>query len=313
MQHFYSVNDVNSLEDLIHKAVQIKKKPQSNPNIGKGKTILLLFFNASLRTRLSTQKAAYNLGMNVISMNASESWQWELEEGAVMKFDKAEHIKDAAKVISQYVDIVGIRAFPGLQDRELDYQDLLLSTFIQYSEIPVINLESAILHPLQSLTDIMTIEEFSPKKPAKVVLSWAPHPKILPQAVSNSFLEWMAGSHHQIAIANPEGYDLDERFTRGIPIYHNQKEAFDQADCIYAKNWSSLNPYGGHLAVSQDWQITEEKMNWTNDARFMHCLPVRRNVVVADAVIDSKNSLVYQQAENRVYACQAVLETLLTP
>ena len=312
MKNFESVADGSQLEDLIQKGRDLKAKPLQAESLGKGKTLVLLFFNPSLRTRLSTEKAGINLGMSVINMNAGQGWQLEFEDGKVMNMDKAEHIREAAAVISQYADIIGIRTFPSLTDRERDYSDFILHQFMRYASVPIISLESAIRHPLQSLADLITIEEHKTKARPKVVLSWAPHPRALPQAVSNSFLEWVNRTDAELVITHPEGYDLAPQFTHGIPVTHKQEEAFDGADFIYTKNWSSLNEYGKILSQDPSWMITPEKMALTDNGKFMHCLPVRRNVVVADGVLNSDASLVIHQANNRTYAAQAVLHEILS-
>ena len=309
LKHFYSATTFKDVPARVQAAIDFKKIEKSQ--IGRGKTMILLFFNSSLRTRLSTEIAAQNLGMNVITMDMSQSWKWELQEGASMRFDTAEHIKDAAKVISSYADIVGIRAFPSLIDKEADYQDNLLQKFMQYADIPVVNLESAIRHPLQSLTDMMTIKEFQKTTKPKIVLSWAPHPKALPQAVSNSFLEWAAAAGHPVTITHPKGYELDTEFTQKHHIEYNQKKAFSEADFVYAKNWSSVSDYGKILNNSEDWRIDKALMSGTNEAKFMHCMPIRRNVIATDAVLDSPNSLLYKQAKNRLHAAEYVLHEIL--
>ena len=311
MQHFRSVKDADDIQMLLKKAMSAKANPLQKNLLGKGKTMVMLFFNPSLRTRLSTQKAAQNLGMNVITMNAGQGWQLEFKDGAVMNLDRAEHVKEAARVISQYADFIGIRTFPGLKDQNRDYGELILNQFIKYAAVPVVNLESATVHPLQSLTDWLTVEEHKKKARPKVVLTWAPHPRILPQAVANSFVEWMKKADVELLITHPKGYELAPQFAAGCQIEFDQKKAFTGADFVYAKNWSSFSDYGNSPTVSEDWMITTAKMSLTNKAKFMHCLPVRRNVVVEDAVIDSANSLVIQQAANREFAAQAVLETLL--
>jgi len=312
MKNFYSYQDVDDLPELLKQALECKKNPLKNNVLGKNRSICLLFFNSSLRTRLSTQKAATNLGLKVSVMDISkEAWQLEFADGAIMNGDKAEHIKEAAPVIGQYFDIIGIRAFPGLQDRELDYQDQVLKSFIQYAGVPVVNLESAILHPFQSLADLITIEQFKQKTRPKVVLTWAPHPKTLPQAVPNSFVEWMKNAEVDLVVTHPKGYELAEQFTRGVKIEYNQDKAFADADFIYAKNWSSYQSYGQKLTEDSNWMVTSEKMALTNQAKFMHCLPVRRNVVVADSVLDGSSSVVVEQAANRVVSAQVVLKKIL--
>lgn len=312
MNQFTSIKDVKDLKKLINKALQLKNNPLSFSNLGEEKTIGLLFFNPSLRTRMSTQKAAQNLGMSVITLNAGEGWKLEFEDNVIMNADKAEHIREAAQVISQYCDVIGIRTFPGLKDQALDYQDLVLNKFIEFATVPVVSLESAIRHPLQSFADVLTISEHKKTERPKVVLTWAPHPKPLPQAVPNSFAEWMlAWGEVDLTITHPEGYELCESFTAGATIEHDQKEAFKGADFIYAKNWSSYSNYGQILSPKDDWKITAKKMALTNNGKFMHCLPVRRNVVVADEVLDNANSLVIEQAKNRIFAAQAVLNEII--
>ena len=311
MQHFTSVHDVNDLTGLLKLAKDCQKNPIKFSKVGLGKTLGMIFFNPSLRTRMSTELAAYNLGMNVISLNTTEGWNMEFEEGAVMNGDKAEHVKEGAAVMSQYCDILGVRAFPSLTDRKKDYDDFIVSKFKQYAHVPILSLEGAIVHPLQSLTDWLTIEQFKVKKRPKVVLSWAPHPKALPQAVPNSFAEWMKITDYDFVITHPEGYELAEQFTEGVPIEYDQNKAFAGADFIYTKNWSSYSDYGKILSMDGNWTITKDKMALTNDAKFMHCLPVRRNQIVMDEVIDSPNSIVIQQAKNRTFAAMAVLQTLL--
>jgi len=312
MKHFYSADSINNVESLVNDAINLKHQHSSDIKQFQGKKMLMIFFNPSLRTRLSTEYAAKELGLHTISMNASEGWKWEIEPGVIMNMDKAEHIKDAAKVVSEYVDIVAIRSFPGLQNREEDYRDELMQHFIEYAEVPVINMESSIFHPLQSLTDLMTIEEHNPQnRKLKVVLSWAPHPRALPQAVSNSFLQWMSHTQHDITITHPDGYALNQQFTDGCTIELNQSKAFEGADIIYTKNWSSYEQYGAILTEDQNWMVNKMKMAKTNHAKFMHCLPVRRNVVVTDGVMDSEQSIVYQQAGNRLHAAKTVITKLL--
>lgn len=308
MKNFTSVSDINDVESLVNEAIALKKDPV-NLSIGSGKTLGLLFFNPSLRTRLSSQKAAYNLGMNVMTLNIDEDgWKIEFEDGAVMDQGSQEHIKDAVQVISQYCDILGVRTFAGLKNRKDDYQEKVLSSFIAHATIPVISLESATLHPLQSLADLITIKEQSIVWP-KVAVSWAPHPRPLPQAVVNSFLEWIMKTDAEVVLTHPQGYELSEKFTRGVTINYNQEEALAGADFVYTKNWSAYESYGQKISEDPAWTITMDKMKLTNNGRFMHCLPVRRNVIATDEVID--NSLVIKQAENRIYAAQIVLKKLL--
>lgn len=311
MKNFLTSNDATDIYTLVERAKSIKLNPLKNNGLGKNKTIVLLFLNPSLRTRLSTTVAAQNLDMNVITMNAAQGWKLEFEDGAVMNFDRAEHVKEAAAVISQYADIIGIRTFPSLTDRERDYSEFVLGQFVKYASVPVVNQESATVHPLQSLADFLTIEEHKKTERPKVVLTWAPHPKALPQAVANSFVEWMKRADVDLSIAHPKGYELSPHFAEGCQISTDQKAAFEGADFIYAKNWSSFSDYGKCPPVSENWTVTAEKMTLTNGGKFMHCLPVRRNVVVEDAVLDGADSLVIEQAANRVFSAQAVLENLL--
>ncbi|MFT5884514.1 MAG: N-succinyl-L-ornithine transcarbamylase [Arcticibacterium sp.] len=312
MKHFISPNDVPNIQDLVNEGIAQKANPLANKLLGKDKTLVLLFFNSSLRTRLSTQKAGANLGMNVIVMNVgSDSWQLEFGDGVKMDGNKAEHIREAAAVIGQYADIIGVRAFAGLTDAEEDYKELVLESFRNLSDVPIVNLESATRHPCQSLADLITIEELKTKTRPKVVLTWAPHIKALPQAVGNSFAEWLNLTEYDFVITNPEGYDLPKEYTGNARVTHNQKEAFEGADFIYAKNWSSYSEYGKVLPGNEDWIISQKKMALTDNAKFMHCLPVRRGLIVEDAVIDSPNSVVIQQAGNRVWSVQAAMKHIL--
>jgi N-succinyl-L-ornithine transcarbamylase len=312
MKNFLSSQDAPDLPALIASARRLKADPRAEHELGRGKTLINLFFNPSLRTRLSTEVAGRNLGMEVITMDAGGGWAIEFADGTVMNAGTAEHIREAAGVLSQYADVLAVRSFPGLEDREADYADTVMQAFVQYASVPVVSLESATRHPLQSLADCITIEEYKKTERPKVVLTWAPHPRKLPQAVPNSFAEWMLAYDADLTIAQPPGYELAEEFTRGATITNDQDAALRDADFVYAKNWSSYRNYGQHEGDSHtDWQITADKMALTNDGYFMHCLPVRRNVVVADAVLDSDRSLVLQQAKNRVYSAQAVLRELL--
>lgn len=313
MKQFTSVADAGDLSLLIQDALTVKQNIFADGELGKGKTLGLLFLNPSLRTRMSTQKAAYNLGMNVMVINLDkDSWQIEFEDGAVMNSTKSEHIREAAAVVAQYCDIVGVRCFPGLVDRDKDYTEQVLNSFIRYCNKPLISLESGTRHPLQSFADVITIEEYRKvnKKP-KVVLSWAPHVKALPQAVPNSFAEWAVASGAEVVITHPEGYELDEQFTQGAKIVYNQLDAMQNADFVYVKNWSSFNNYGAMPAVNEDWMLTKEKLTTSDRARIMHCLPVRRNVELLDELIDSDFSLIQQQVGNRVVAAQTVLKKML--
>ncbi|HBH23756.1 MAG TPA: N-acetylornithine carbamoyltransferase [Cytophagales bacterium] len=312
MNNFVDVNDADNIEALIEHALLLKKSPYDFENLGKRKTIGLIFMNPSLRTRLSTQKAAINLGMNVMMMNFSgEGWALETEQGVIMNGDKPEHIKEAAAVVGSYCDIVAIRTFAGLKDKDDDYNELILRQFIRYCGKPIINMESATVHPLQSLTDLITIKENKEAKNPKILLTWAPHPKVLPQAVANSFAQWTLAAGYDLTIACPKGYELSTDFAKGAKVVHKPEEGYMDADFVYAKNWSSFVHYGKKLSEDKSWMVDAEKMKLTNNAKFMHCLPVRRNVVVEDSVIDSVNSLVIQQASNRVWAAQAVLSKLL--
>jgi N-succinyl-L-ornithine transcarbamylase len=312
MKHFINLQDVEDVSALVADGRFLKSNPFAFQHLGKNKTIGLLFFNSSLRTRISTQKAALNLGMNAIVMNVgADSWQLEFEDGVIMDQGKAEHIKEAAAVLGQYCDILGVRAFAELKDQSLDYAEIVLENFRKYSGVPIINLESATRHPCQSLADLITIEELKTKPKPKVVLSWAPHFKPLPQAVANSFAEWMLKTDYDFVIANPEGYNLSSEFIKNTKIINDQEEAFKGADFIYAKNWSSFEHYGQVLTQDPSWKITQEKMALTNNAKFMHCLPVRRGLKVSDEVLDSAASVVIQQAGNRVWSVQAVLKNIL--
>lgn len=312
MRHFTSVEDVDNIDKLIEVALNLKAIPKASEHLGKGKTMGIIFLNPSLRTRLSTQVAAQNLGMSPIVMNfSSDGWQLEFADGVVMDGNKAEHVKEAAAVMGTYFDVMGIRSFPGLKDRDDDYQDNVINQIKKYAGIPVISLESAIRHPLQSLADLITITEHKKVAKPKIVLSWAPHPRALPQAVSNSFAEWVLAAGYDLTITHPAGYELSEQFTKGATIEYDQKKAFEGADFIYTKNWSSYKDYGQVLNTDPSWQIDAAKMKLTNDAKFMHCLPVRRNVIVSDDVLDSESSIVIKQAENRIYSAQAVIEQIL--
>ncbi|MDZ4707679.1 MAG: N-acetylornithine carbamoyltransferase [Saprospiraceae bacterium] len=313
MNHFISLQDVEDKQALLRQALSFIEVPWQNESRGFHKTLGMLFFNPSLRTRLSTQQAAYQLGMKVISMNADQGWKIEFEDGVIMNADKAEHVREAAAVMSQLVDMIAIRSFPGLIDRDKDYREEVMTQFVKFATVPIINLESSTLHPLQSFADIITIEQYRKASPhqTKVVLTWAPHIRALPQAVSNSFAQWALGYEYDLVIAHPEGYRLNESFTRGARIEYDQRVAFEGADFIYAKNWSSYEDYGKVLSADPDWMITKEKMALTNQGKIMHCLPTRRNLEIADEVLDSPNSLVVKQAKNRIFAAQAVLNELL--
>jgi N-succinyl-L-ornithine transcarbamylase len=309
MKNFTHINDIDNINSWIEEAKKIKANPLANIELGKNKTIGLLFFNSSLRTRLSTQKAALNLGMNPIVMNVSgDAWGIEFEDGSIMNGSTAEHIKEAAAVVSQYCDLIAVRSFPTLTDKIKDEGEQVLSSFVKYATVPVINMESATSHPLQGLTDAITISEQATNKRPKVVLSWAPHIKALPHAVGNSFVQAMQKMDVEFVITNPEGYNLNPEITKDTSIFHNQEDALKDADFVYTKNWSSYDDYGKVLNTDPNWMITKDKIA---DAKFMHCLPVRRNIVVEDAVLDSENSLVIEQANNRTFAAQLVLKKIL--
>ena len=318
MKQFISVNDVPDINALVKKALAYKPNPFSDKALGAGKRIGLLFLNPSLRTRLSTQIAASNLGMEAIVFNVDkEGWALEFEEGAIMSGNTVEHIKDAAPILGQYFDVLAIRTFPSLKNKEDDYSEMFVNQFIKYAGVPVVSLESATLHPLQSLTDIITIQEDSRLRTRdsrlKIVLTWAPHIKPLPQCVANSFAQWVnAWGEADFVITHPEDYELDEKFTRGATIIKDQNEALKDADYVYVKNWSTYTDYGKIYENDPEWMLTNEKLALTNNAKVMHCLPVRRNVELSDEILDGPNSIITQEAGNRVWAAQAVLATLLT-
>lgn len=312
MKHFTSVNDVTSVNQFIAEALELKKHPFLHHELGKNKTIGLLFFNSSLRTRLSTQKAALNLGMNVIVMNiGSEGWALEMEDGTVMNSSGVEHIKDAAAVLGLYCQIVAVRCFPSLTNKQEDYSEKVLHHFIKYSGVPIVSMESATLHPLQSLADMMTISEVKTTERPKVVLTWAPHIKALPQVVANSFAEWTLKCGYDLTITHPQGYELRVDFTNGAAIEYDQQKALKQADFVYVKNWSAYTDYAKVLTIDEDWMLTQEKLEVTNQAKIMHCLPVRRNLELSDELIDGSNSLILRQAQNREFAAQAVLKKII--
>jgi len=312
MKLFSSVNDVIDLKAIVAEALQLKQNPYAHQHLGKNKTLGLVFLNPSLRTRISTQKAALNLGMNVMVLNIDkEGWALELREGVVMNGTTVEHIKDAAAVMGEYLDIIGVRSFPGLVNREEDYTETIFNKFVEYCGIPLVSLESATRHPLQSLADLITIEELKTKARPKVVLTWAPHIKALPQAVPNSFAEWMCKADVDFTISHPVGYELCADFTKGATITNNQDEALADADFIYVKNWSAYEPYGKIFAGNEDWMLTNEKLKTTNNAKVMHCLPVRRNLELSDEILDGPNSIVVHEAGNRVWAAQVVLKRML--
>ncbi len=308
MKNYTKIKDISNLSEIIKDAILLKMNPFEFEDLGKHKTLVMLFFNSSLRTRLSTEKAAKNLGMEVMILNVNDAWNLEFEDGNIMNVDKSEHIKEAARVISQYADIIAVRAFPTLQDKAKDESEYILNNFKKYATVPIVNMESATAHPLQALADAITITELAEKVKPKVVLSWAPHPKALPQAVANSFIEMMQDLEVDLTITHPEGYELSEVITKDTPINYNQEDALKDADFVYVKNWSSYKDYGKVLNQDENWMMTKAKLG---HAKFMHCLPVRRNVVVEDAVLDSQQSVVIKQANNRTYAAQIVLKQIL--
>jgi N-succinyl-L-ornithine transcarbamylase len=313
ISHFTKFESFEIGSQLIDLALKYKSNPALDHQKGKGKRIGCVFLNPSLRTRVSTQLAALNLGIEPIVLNMDkEGWALEMNEGAIMNKGTVEHIKDAAAVLGSYFDILAIRAFPSLTNREEDINDFVFSQFVKYSGKPVVSLESAIRHPLQSLADQITIQEHSKgeKKP-KIVLTWAPHIKAIPHAVANSFAEWTLGMNHDLTITHPEGYELDEQFTRGAKIEFNQNKALENADFVYVKNWSSFNDYGKILQTDPSWMLTESHLKNAPDAKVMHCLPVRRNVELSDEILDGQRSLVQEQAKNRIFAAQAAISSLL--
>jgi N-succinyl-L-ornithine transcarbamylase len=316
MKLFSSVNDISNLKEAVNQALMLKADPFGHQNLGKNKTLGLVFLNPSLRTRLSTQKAALNLGMNVMVMNLDkEGWALETEDGVVMNGTTVEHIREAAAVMGEYCDILGFRSFPKLQNREEDYSEGLFNKFVKFSGVPVISLESATLHPLQSFADLITIEEHKKIVKPKVVLTWAPHVKSLPQAVPNSFSEWMCRAQAEgmidFVITHPQGLELAEKFTPGAKIEYNQDAALQGADFVYAKNWSSYNDYGKTVSGAESWMITHKKLAQTNEAKVMHCLPVRRDFELSAEVLDGPHSLVIKEAANRVWSAQMVLKNML--
>ena len=312
MKRFLTVDDIGDLDKALKEAAKVKKHPYKWHDLGKNKTIILVFFNSSLRTRLSSQKAAQNLGMNVMVLNIDkDSWKLETEMGVVMDGDKSEHLREAIPVIGSYCDIIGVRSFARFESRDFDYQETIINQFIEFSGRPVISLESATRHPCQAFADLITIEEHKTVERPKVVLTWAPHPKALPQAVPNSFAEWMKKANVDFVITCPEGYDLAPDIMEGAHLERDQRKAFEGADFIYAKNWSSYESYGKILSKDMSWTVDAEHMAWTNNAKFLHCLPVRRNMIVTDEVIDSPNSLVIPEAANRVVSAQVVMKRML--
>lgn len=311
MQQFTCVQDVSSPMELVRSALSLKRQ-KFHSSMGEGKTLGLLFFNPSLRTRISTQKAAKNLGMDVLTINChSETWAIEMEDGVVMSGNSVEHIKEAGQVLSQYFDVIGIRTFASLTDRQQDYSESILHQFIENTSIPVVSLETATLHPLQSLADLMTIEEHKLQAKPRIVLTWAPHVNPLSQAVANSLIDWIKITDFDFVIARPDKYRLSEFYEDRIPTFTDQDKALTAADFVYVKNWSSYENYGSIESKFPNWTVTAQKMNLTNSGKVMHCLPVRRNVVITDEVLDSSASLVIEQSNNRTYAAQAVLMEIL--
>ncbi len=314
MRHFTSITQLGDLGNALEAARYVKENPFADQDLGRNKTLLMIFFNSSLRTRLSTQKAAMNLGMNVIVLDVNQgAWKLETERGVIMDGDKPEHLLEAIPVMGCCCDIIGVRAFAGLQDREADYNEVIIRQFIEYSGKPVFSMEAATRHPLQTFADLITIEEHKRTDRPKIVMSWAPHPKALPQAVPNSFAEGINMTDYEFVITHPEGYELDPMFTGRAKIEYDQRKAFEGADFIYAKNWSAYNGenYGKVLCSDRDWTIDAGKMALTNEAFFMHCLPVRRNMIVTDEVIESPQSIVIAEAANRIVSAQTVLKEIL--
>lgn len=315
MRHFTSITQLENLGKTIEDAKYVKANPFADQDLGRNKTLLMIFFNSSLRTRLSTQKAALNLGMNVIVLDVNQgAWKLETEHGVIMDGDKPEHLLEAIPVMGSYCDVIGVRAFAGLQDREKDYNEVIINQFIKYSGKPVFSMEAATTHPLQTLADLLTIEEHKKTAKPKIVMTWAPHPKALPQAVPNSFAEGINMTDYEFVITHPEGYELDPKFVGRAKVEYDQRKAFECADFIYAKNWSAYagDNYGKVLCTDRGWTVDAEKMALTNNAFFMHCLPVRRNMIVTDEVIESPQSLVIPEAANRVVSAQTILKEILT-
>lgn len=314
MKHFTSVHDIGNLQIALQKARYVKKNPFADQELGKNKTAMLIFFNSSLRTRLSTQKAGMNLGMNVIVLDINQgAWKLETERGVIMDGDKPEHILEAIPVMGAYCDIIGVRSFAQFENKTDDYNEVILNQFIQYSGKPVFSMEAATRHPLQSFADLITIEEYKKTARPKVVLTWAPHPRALPQAVPNSFAEWMNAADYEFVITHPEGYELDKEFVGNAIVEYDKEKAYKNADFIYAKNWAAYQDpnYGKILSTDKSWTVDTQKMALTNNAYFMHCLPVRRNMIVADDVIESPQSIVIPEAANRVVSAQTVLKEIL--
>jgi len=312
MKQFLSIEDVPDLDALLQKAFEIKAYQHTKRALGRNKSIGLIFLNPSLRTRISSQRAAMNLGLDVVLFDVNKSgWKLEFGDGMVMDGDSSEHVIEAAGVLGQFFDILAIRSFAELKNREEDYSEKVINAFVDNAGIPIINMESATGHPLQAFADLITIKDFQSKKRPKVVLSWAPHPKVLPQAVANSFVRWMKVSDVNLVVTNPTGYDLPVQVMEGVHFESDQSKALEEADFVYAKNWSSYSNYGQILTTDSSWMITQLKMALTNQGKFMHCLPVRRNVVVEDQVLDSSASIVLEQAANRIISMQTVLQSII--
>lgn len=317
MRSFFNVQDIGDLDKALAEAREVKANPFAWKHLGENKTIILVFFNSSLRTRLSSQKAALNLGLDPIVLNVNgDSWKLETRMGVVMDSDKSEHLREAIPVIGSYCDLIGVRSFAGLTDREYDYAETVLKQFVEYSGKPVISLESATVHPCQAFADLITIDQYKTVKRPKVVLTWAPHPKALPQAVPNSFAQWMNAADVDFVITHPHGYELDPAFAGDAKVEYDQMKALEGADFVYAKNWScpgvtDPSKYGQILSQDMGWTIDEAHMAVTNNACFMHCLPVRRNMIVSDGVIDSERSIVIPEAANRVVSAQVVMKRML--
>lgn len=314
MKHFTSVHDIGDLESALRKARYVKENPFTDQELGRNKTLLMIFFNSSLRTRLSTQKAALNLGMNAVVLDINQgAWKLETERGVIMDGDKPEHLLEAIPVMGSYCDVIGVRSFAQFENKADDYNETVLNQFIKYSGKPVFSMEAATRHPLQSFADLITIEEYKKTERPKVVLTWAPHPRALPQAVPNSFAEWMNAANYEFVITHPEGYELDEKFVGNAAVEYDREKAYQDADFIYAKNWAAYQDpnYGKILSTDRAWTVDAQKMALTNNAYFMHCLPVRRNMIVTDEVIESSRSLVIQEAANRVISAQTVLKEIL--
>lgn len=314
MRNFISVKDIGNIKDAVREAMEIKADRYKYCELGRNKTLMMVFFNSSLRTRLSTQKAALNLGMNVIVLDINQgAWKLETERGVIMDGDKPEHILEAIPVMGSYCDVIGVRSFARFESKEDDYNEVILNQFIKYSGKPVFSMEAATRHPLQSFADLITIEEYKKKERPKVVLTWAPHPKALPQAVPNSFAEWMNATDYEFVITHPKGYELAPEFVGNARVEYDQMKAFEGADFIYAKNWAAYEGenYGKVLSTDRSWTVSERQMAVTDNARFMHCLPVRRNMIVTDDVIESPQSLVIPEAANREISATVVLKRIL--